>query len=194
MSRYVHKYKGYVISAAGVVPYCYCKGENRFYFLMQVRDGSYLEDFGGKADDGDKAPLMTAIRECVEESNASLFEGKCKNIDEYKKRMNNECKSFMNHVKNQLGTGEDGDEDGDGHRAESVYEHLIPQIKYALYFVRFSKKFMKKTSDSSIFSDHEFHDGFERKVVWVGEDDVGNYILHPRLRDFEKIVAKCLRN
>ncbi len=186
MSKYVHKYEGHVISAAGIVPYCYCKGEDRLYFLMQVRDGNYLEDFGGKADHGDKAPLMTAIRECVEESNASLFEGKCKDISEYKKRMNRECKSFVNHIKNQLDTCENG--------RESVYEHLIPQFKYALYFVRFSKKFMKKTNDSDLFGNCEFHDGFERKVIWIGEDVVGNYVLHPRLRDFERLVVKYLRS
>lgn len=186
MSRYVHKYEGHIISAAGIVPYCYYKGVDKFYFLMQVRDGKYLEDFGGKADHGDKAPLMTAIRECVEESNASLFKGKCKDVEEYKKRKNGECKMLVSHVGNLLRTGEDGD--------DGVYEHIIPQIKYALYFVKFSKKFMKRTDDSDIFSDCEFLDGFERKVVWVAEDSVNDYVLHPRLRDFRKFVTKYLRS
>ena len=167
--KFVHEYKGDIVCASGMIPFC--KKGKKIFLLVQIKDGM-IEDFGGVADRIDAHPIDTAIRETVEESNASIFGRPCRSRAQYWRDWRNERKKLIYHVNLVWFRG--------------VYEYLFPDFKYALYLVKFNSKQLKKISPEK-FGEREFHDNIKRKVNWISVRDLRNYELHPRLRYLNQI-------
>ena len=174
--RTVYKAGKHTITAAGVV--FYTRSGDKMHLLLQDYKDSNLgfQDFGGCMEPDDINPFMTALRETVEECNASIFNDKCTTKDEYLAKRDNEILMFESYVKQTRFKG-------------YIRSYVISDLKYMLFLVHLDGKFSKKLTPQK-FGDYEFHEGHKRTVQWVCADDIilGNCKLHPRLYSLPEIL------
>lgn len=164
-------------TAAGVLFYTVIKKE--IYFLLQYNKvHHYYEDFGGKAEFSDKTPYHTAVREAVEETNASIFTGHSKNINEYRRTKRRELHMYhKNYYKHKT-------------KCFSVY---VPWGKYMLY-LNYTEPELSKKLTPTRFGTHEFEENVSRDIVGLSKNKLLDLIksrrCNPRLDILPSIIKR----
>lgn len=161
---------GAICSAAGIIPYTEIEGVR--YFMMQYNYSKHwYEDFGGKVDKFDSDIFETAVRETVEETNASVFTGKSETKDDYLATRINE---FYNYYLN--------------YNSEKTFVIYDKSCKYT-FFLYYQKPtiFMKHLLPNR-FGPVEFQENKKRDIVCVTHQKLNELIkrkrTNPRLKKF----------
>lgn len=155
-------------TAAGCLFYTIA-ADGKAYFLLQYSHKSrFYEDFGGKVEHTDKSPLQTAIREAVEETNASIFNN-TPTSKAFKKNMKREIHAqYVNFNKHK-------------NRCFSTYYDVG---KYKLHLIFLPLKITKKLVPKR-FGTHEFHENTRRDIKALSKDVLLKHIsdrkCNPRL-------------
>lgn len=149
-NRKVHKVGRYnePCTAAGIIYYTIV--DNEVYFMLQHNITKHrYEDFGGKAEHKDKTAYGTAVREAVEETNASIFTGITKSKVSFEKKKNTEIwRHHQNFNKYR----------------KLCYSQYIPESKYMLYITYLPPRLAKHLTPNR-FGTKEFEEDVRRNIV-----------------------------
>lgn len=172
--HYVGKYNR-PCTASGII--FYTDIDNYYYYLLQRNHKTgFYEDFGGKAEWSDKSPFQTAVREAVEETNASIFSGTYDTKSKYISAKKKEAWNYHhNYIKNK----------------ERCYLMYVPDSKYTLYLIYIPPELAVKLVPNR-FGMFEFEENNRRDVFGVTEQRLIELICtgkcNPRLRNLPQFL------
>lgn len=177
--RKVHKIGKYrePCTAAGLIYYTII--DNSYYFLLQhnITKQRY-EDFGGKAEHKDKTPYSTAVREAVEETNASIFTGITKSKTSFDKKKNTEIwRHHQNYHKHK----------------KLCYSQYMPESKYMLYITYLPPRLARLLIPER-FGKTELEENVKRDIVGMTKEKLIKVIqerrCNPRLYNLPNLLKR----